>query len=57
MFFRKLSKEKKVIVDEMVFGTLSHIPSLNVTHKLLKELTNSFDFYENKGCPGLKYNR
>ncbi|KAL4344021.1 hypothetical protein AHAS_Ahas11G0136700 [Arachis hypogaea] len=42
-----MSSEKKVIVDEMGFGALSHIPSLNVTHKLLKELPNSFNLYEN----------
>ncbi|KAL4356202.1 hypothetical protein AHAS_Ahas09G0063100 [Arachis hypogaea] len=71
--FRKMSKEKKVILDEMGFGALSHIPSLNMTYKLLKELTNSFNLYENtlitrheknhynpckdKGCLGLKCNR
>ncbi|KAL4396847.1 hypothetical protein AHAS_Ahas01G0132800 [Arachis hypogaea] len=45
--FRKMSSEKKVIVDEMGFCALSHIPSLNVTHKLLKGLATSFNFYEN----------
>ncbi|KAL4373001.1 hypothetical protein AHAS_Ahas05G0038100 [Arachis hypogaea] len=45
--FRKMSKEKNVIVDEMRFGALSYIPSLNVTHTLLNELANSFDLYEN----------
>jgi len=33
-----MSDEKKAFVKELGFGAMKHIPSLNVTHKLLKKL-------------------
>ncbi|KAL4337788.1 hypothetical protein AHAS_Ahas12G0145200 [Arachis hypogaea] len=39
-------RRKKILVDELEFDALRHIPSLNVTHKLLKELICSFDLYK-----------
>ncbi|QHN80579.1 uncharacterized protein DS421_20g679410 [Arachis hypogaea] len=46
--FEKMSEAKKVIVLELGFGGLMHIPSMNVPHKLLKELANSFNLHKNK---------
>ncbi|RYR41361.1 hypothetical protein Ahy_A08g037757 [Arachis hypogaea] len=40
--FEKMSKPKKAIVRELGFGGLMHILPMNVPHKLLKELANSF---------------
>ncbi|KAL4276623.1 hypothetical protein AHAS_Ahas20G0225700 [Arachis hypogaea] len=40
-----MSDEKKNRVDKLGFGTMKHISGLNVTHKLLKKLANSFDLY------------
>ncbi|RYR04541.1 hypothetical protein Ahy_B06g084301 isoform A [Arachis hypogaea] len=40
--FEKMSEPKKAIVRELGFGGLMHIPPMNVPHKLLKELANSF---------------
>ncbi|RYQ97680.1 hypothetical protein Ahy_B08g093759 [Arachis hypogaea] len=37
-----MSEPKKAIVRELDFGGLMHIPPINVPHKLLKELANSF---------------
>ncbi|RYR48846.1 hypothetical protein Ahy_A07g034918 [Arachis hypogaea] len=43
--FAELSEKKKVIVEEMGFGVLRHIPELNVSHKLLRGLILCFDLY------------
>ncbi|QHN86051.1 uncharacterized protein DS421_16g542630 [Arachis hypogaea] len=37
-----MSEPKKAIVHELGFGGLMHIPPMNMPHKLLKELANSF---------------
>ncbi|KAL4321811.1 hypothetical protein AHAS_Ahas14G0147800 [Arachis hypogaea] len=42
-----MSEPKKVIVCELGFGGLMHIPPMNVPHKLLKELDNSFKLEKN----------
>ncbi|QHN91168.1 uncharacterized protein DS421_17g572590 [Arachis hypogaea] len=41
-------EEKKAIVRESRFGGLMHIPPMNIPHKLLKELANSFNLDKNK---------
>ncbi|RYQ96591.1 hypothetical protein Ahy_B08g092406 [Arachis hypogaea] len=46
--FEKMSEAKKVIVRELGFGGLMHIPLMKVPHKLLKELANSFNLDKNK---------
>ncbi|RYR61796.1 hypothetical protein Ahy_A04g019008 isoform B [Arachis hypogaea] len=46
--FEKMSKAKKAIVCELGFGGLMHISPMNVPHKLLKELANSFNLDKNK---------
>ncbi|KAL4321737.1 hypothetical protein AHAS_Ahas14G0140400 [Arachis hypogaea] len=43
--FAQLSERKKATVEEMGFGALRHIPKLNVSHKLLRELILCFDLY------------
>ncbi|RYR74566.1 hypothetical protein Ahy_A02g009287 [Arachis hypogaea] len=43
-----MSDEKKAIVRELEFGGLMHILTMNVQHKLLKELAYSFDLSRNK---------
>ncbi|QHN81910.1 uncharacterized protein DS421_20g691060 [Arachis hypogaea] len=43
--FTELGERKKAIVEEMEFGALRHIPELNISHKLLRELILSFDLY------------
>ncbi|KAL4365289.1 hypothetical protein AHAS_Ahas07G0091200 [Arachis hypogaea] len=45
--FHNMSDEKKVIVQELRFGSLMHIPAMNGPHKLLKELAYLFDLYNN----------
>ncbi|RYR04113.1 hypothetical protein Ahy_B06g083689 [Arachis hypogaea] len=45
--FEKMSEPKKAIVRELGFGGLMHIPPMNVPHKLLKELDNSFKLGKN----------
>ncbi|RYR48752.1 hypothetical protein Ahy_A07g034830 [Arachis hypogaea] len=45
--FEKMSKPKKEIVRELGFGGLMHILPMNVPHKLLKELANSFKLGKN----------
>ncbi|RYR20436.1 hypothetical protein Ahy_B03g065552 [Arachis hypogaea] len=45
--FEKMSEPKKAIVRELGFGGLMHIPPMNVPHKLLKELANSFKLGKN----------
>ncbi|QHO15682.1 uncharacterized protein DS421_10g297020 [Arachis hypogaea] len=42
-----MSEPKKAIVCELGFGRLMHIPPMNVPHKLLKELANSFKLGKN----------
>ncbi|KAL4371626.1 hypothetical protein AHAS_Ahas06G0184600 [Arachis hypogaea] len=42
-----MSNEKKVIIQELGFDGLMHIPPMNMPHKLLKELTYSFDLIRN----------
>ncbi|RYQ99607.1 hypothetical protein Ahy_B07g087552 [Arachis hypogaea] len=41
-----MSNQKKAIVEKIGFGALRYIPSLNVLHKLLRELILSFDLYK-----------
>ncbi|RYQ95912.1 hypothetical protein Ahy_B08g091296 [Arachis hypogaea] len=38
-----MSEAKKAIVRDLGFGGLMYIPVMNVPHKLLKELANSFN--------------
>ncbi|RYR14479.1 hypothetical protein Ahy_B04g071060 [Arachis hypogaea] len=45
--FEKMSEPKKAIVRKLGFGGLMHIPPMNVPHKLLKELANSFKLGKN----------
>ncbi|RYR80078.1 hypothetical protein Ahy_A01g004855 [Arachis hypogaea] len=45
--FEKMSESKKVIVRELSLGGFMHIPAMNVPHKLLKELANSFKLDKN----------
>ncbi|QHO22900.1 uncharacterized protein DS421_12g359070 [Arachis hypogaea] len=42
-----MSEPKKVMVHELGFGGLVHIPPMNVPHKLLKVLANSFKLGKN----------
>ncbi|RYR23827.1 hypothetical protein Ahy_B02g057318 [Arachis hypogaea] len=46
--FEKMSEAKKAIIRELGFGGLMHILPMNVPHKLLKELANSFNLVKNK---------
>ncbi|RYQ79205.1 hypothetical protein Ahy_Scaffold6g107913 [Arachis hypogaea] len=46
--FEMMSEPKKAIVCELGFGGLMHIPLMNVPHKLLKELANSFNLDKSK---------
>ncbi|RYR24737.1 hypothetical protein Ahy_B02g058258 [Arachis hypogaea] len=46
--YRKMSKKKKDIVEEMGFGALANVSEMNVSNTLLKELLDRFD--EEKGC-------
>ncbi|RYQ85698.1 hypothetical protein Ahy_B10g105287 [Arachis hypogaea] len=43
--FKGMSEEKKNIVEEMEFGVLPHIPEMNISRKLLKELIRCYDAY------------
>ncbi|RYQ96666.1 hypothetical protein Ahy_B08g092508 [Arachis hypogaea] len=45
--FEKKSEPKKEIIHELGFGGLMNIPPMNVPHKLLKELANSFKLGKN----------
>ncbi|RYR21405.1 hypothetical protein Ahy_B03g066682 [Arachis hypogaea] len=45
--FEKMSELKKAIIRELGFGGLMYIPPMNVPHKLLKELANSFKLGKN----------
>ncbi|XLR36036.1 hypothetical protein S83_063936, partial [Arachis hypogaea] len=46
--FKEMSQEKKDIVEEMGFGVLAHLPKMNVSHSLLRELIACHDDYH--GC-------
>ncbi|RYR29089.1 hypothetical protein Ahy_B01g053392 [Arachis hypogaea] len=46
--YRRMSQEKKDIVEEMGFGALENVPEMNASNTLLKELLDRFD--EEKGC-------
>ncbi|QHO38947.1 uncharacterized protein DS421_4g124780 [Arachis hypogaea] len=39
---RNMSEEKKIIIRDLEFGGLMHIPPLRVHHQILRELANSF---------------
>ncbi|QHO60294.1 uncharacterized protein DS421_3g106220 [Arachis hypogaea] len=43
-----MSETKKAIIRELEFGGLMHIMLMNMPHKLLKELANSFNLDKNK---------
>ncbi|KAL4316152.1 hypothetical protein AHAS_Ahas15G0256500 [Arachis hypogaea] len=43
--FKAMSHEKKDIVEEMGFGMLAHVPEMNVSHSLLRELIACYDDY------------
>ncbi|QHO28454.1 uncharacterized protein [Arachis hypogaea] len=43
--FKEMSQENKNIVEEMRFGGLAHVPEMNVSHKLLRELIRCYDDY------------
>ncbi|KAL4315259.1 hypothetical protein AHAS_Ahas15G0167200 [Arachis hypogaea] len=43
--FKNMSREKKEIVEEMGFGVLAHIPKMNISHALLRELIDCYDMY------------
>ncbi|KAL4364688.1 hypothetical protein AHAS_Ahas07G0031100 [Arachis hypogaea] len=44
--FANMNNRKKAIINEIEFGALRHILSLNVLHKLLRELILFFDLYK-----------
>ncbi|RYR72770.1 hypothetical protein Ahy_A02g006985 [Arachis hypogaea] len=46
--FKYISEMKKVIIRELGFEGLMHIPLINVPHKLLKELALSFNLSKSK---------
>ncbi|RYQ96744.1 hypothetical protein Ahy_B08g092613 [Arachis hypogaea] len=46
--FRNMSEEKKMIVRNLGFGGLMHIPPLRVHHQVLRELANNFKLGENR---------
>ncbi|KAL4299215.1 hypothetical protein AHAS_Ahas17G0078600 [Arachis hypogaea] len=46
--YRDMTQEKKDIVEEMGFGGLAHVPEMNFSHALLRELIDHFD--EEKAC-------
>ncbi|MED6188067.1 hypothetical protein PIB30_082504 [Stylosanthes scabra] len=41
------SPEKRALVEEMGFGVLSNLPNYYLKQKVLKELFNHFDIYDN----------
>ena len=43
-----MSEEKKMIVRDLGFGGLMHIPPLRVPHQVLRELANNFKLGENR---------
>ncbi|KAL4391428.1 hypothetical protein AHAS_Ahas03G0244100 [Arachis hypogaea] len=43
-----MNEPEKAIVRKLGFGGLIHIPPINVPHKLLKDLANSFNLDKNK---------
>ncbi|KAL4315559.1 hypothetical protein AHAS_Ahas15G0197200 [Arachis hypogaea] len=40
--------QTKAIVEEIGFGTLAHVPEMNVSHAILRELIDCYDDYH--GC-------
>ncbi|QHO48934.1 uncharacterized protein DS421_1g09630 [Arachis hypogaea] len=46
--FRNMSEQKKIIVRDLGFGGLMHIPPLRVHHQVLRELANNFKLGENR---------
>ncbi|KAL4337907.1 hypothetical protein AHAS_Ahas12G0157100 [Arachis hypogaea] len=46
--FKVMSQEKKDIVEETRFGALAHVPEMNTSHSLLRELIDCYDDYN--GC-------
>ncbi|RYR68274.1 hypothetical protein Ahy_A03g014764 [Arachis hypogaea] len=46
--FRNMSEEKKMIVRDLGFGGLMHIPPLREHHQVLRELANNFKLGENR---------
>ncbi|QHN92696.1 uncharacterized protein DS421_17g586070 [Arachis hypogaea] len=46
--FRNMSEEKKMIVRDLGFGGLMHIPPLRVHHQVLRELANNIKLGENR---------
>ncbi|QHO23900.1 uncharacterized protein DS421_12g367560 [Arachis hypogaea] len=46
--FRNMSEEKTMIVRDLEFGGLMHIPPLRVHYQLLRELANNFKLGENR---------
>ncbi|MED6185511.1 hypothetical protein PIB30_057801, partial [Stylosanthes scabra] len=38
---------KMTLVEEMGFGAFSNLPNYNIKQKILKELVNLFDIYDN----------
>ncbi|RYQ96336.1 hypothetical protein Ahy_B08g092058 [Arachis hypogaea] len=46
--FQHMSDEKKVIIWELGFDGLMHIPLMNLPHKLMKELAYSFNVVRNR---------
>ncbi|XLR08385.1 hypothetical protein S83_036323, partial [Arachis hypogaea] len=43
--FKAMSQQKQDIVVEIGFGALAHVPEINVSHKLLRELIGCCDDY------------
>ncbi|XLR68696.1 hypothetical protein S83_019368, partial [Arachis hypogaea] len=43
--FKEMSQEKKDIVEKMGFGMLAHVPEMNVSYSLLRELVACYDDY------------
>ncbi|QHO49358.1 uncharacterized protein [Arachis hypogaea] len=46
--YRKMSQEKKEIVEQIGFGGLPHVPEMNVSNTMLVELIDRFDI--ERGC-------
>ncbi|MED6171850.1 hypothetical protein PIB30_044636 [Stylosanthes scabra] len=44
---KKENRDKRALVDEMGFGALSNLPNYYLKHKVMKELINRYDIYDN----------
>ncbi|RYQ97578.1 hypothetical protein Ahy_B08g093659 [Arachis hypogaea] len=44
--FKNMSQEKRDIVKEMGFGASAHVPKMNISHALLRELIDCYDEYD-----------